>query len=159
MAQSIRITIKVYSCNYIKLNTHNERSRYVEILCVCFFHALKITTRISEAFFMQLYIPHRRCVPAGYQGKPPLTRWFFVTRKPYLTYHVTGISQAAEVDLQKTDRVIIIAKQLRRIIREQGCVWANKGSRERLHRMANCELDNLPSYNNFLKYSGISPSV
>ncbi len=32
MAKSIRITIKVYSCNYIKLNTRNERSRYVEIL-------------------------------------------------------------------------------------------------------------------------------
>ena len=39
----------------------------------------------------------------------------FVTRKPYLAYHVTGISQAAEVDLQKTDRVIITAKQIRRI--------------------------------------------
>ena len=49
----IRITIKVYSCKYIKLNTRNERSRYVEI-----FHV--------TAFFMQLYIPHRRCVPAGY---------------------------------------------------------------------------------------------
>lgn len=31
----------------------DERSRYVEI-----FHV--------SAFFMQLYIPHRRCVPAGY---------------------------------------------------------------------------------------------
>lgn len=52
-----------------------------------------------SAFFMQLYIPHRRCVPAGYSGEPRLTRWFFVTRKPYLAYHLTGISLAAEVDL------------------------------------------------------------
>ena len=49
-----------------------------------------------------------------------------VTRKPYLAYHVTGISQAAEADLQKTDRVIITAKQIRRITREEGCVWADQ---------------------------------
>lgn len=53
-------------------------------------------------------------------------RWVFVTRKPYLTYHVTGISKAAEMNLQRTDRVTITAKQIRRITQEEGCVWADQ---------------------------------
>ena len=34
-----------------------------------------------------------------------------------LPYYVTGISKAAEVDIRKTDRVTITAKQIRRITR------------------------------------------
>ena len=43
-----------------------------------------------------------------------------------LPYYVTGISKAAEVDIRKTDRVTITAKQIRRITREEGCVWADQ---------------------------------
>ena len=32
----------------------------------------------------------------------------------------------AEVDIRKTDRVTITAKQIRRITREEGCVWADQ---------------------------------
>lgn len=55
--------VAIYSNNHIKLNTRNERSRYVENFpCVCFFHAIKIKTSFSEVCSMQSYIPHRRCV-------------------------------------------------------------------------------------------------
>ena len=47
-----------------------------------------------------------------------------------LPYYVTGISKAAEVDIRKTDRVTITAKQIRRITREEGCVWARPKSRQ-----------------------------
>ena len=43
-----------------------------------------------------------------------------------LPYYVTGISKAAEVDIRKTDRVTITAKRIRRITREEGCVWADQ---------------------------------
>ena len=50
----------------------------------------------------------------------------FRNTKTHLAYHVTGISQAAKVDLQKTDRVIVTVKQIRRITQEEGCVWAGQ---------------------------------
>ena len=75
---------------------------------------------------MQLYIPTPQVCTDRVLGAAATNEMGFITRKPYLAYHVTGISQAAEVDLQKTDRVIITAKQIRRITREEGCVWAEQ---------------------------------
>ena len=59
------------------------------LLFCCPAYDKKAATSLSEACSMQSYIPHRGDVTAGYQGQPPLTRWVFVTRKPYLAYYVT----------------------------------------------------------------------
>ena len=90
------------------------------------FSCPKDNNKYQRSLFHTVIYPTPQVYRQGIRGQPPLTRWVFVTRKTYLAYHVTGISQAAEVDLQKTDRVIITAKQIRRITREEGCVWADQ---------------------------------
>ena len=82
------------------------------------FSCPKDNNKNQRSFFHAIIYPTSQVCTSKVLGEATINEMVFRNTKPYLTYHVTGISQAAEVDLQKTDRVIITAKQLRRIIRE-----------------------------------------
>ena len=43
-----------------------------------------------------------------------------------LPYYVTEISKAEESDITRKEKVTITVKQIRRITREEGCVWADQ---------------------------------
>ena len=43
-----------------------------------------------------------------------------------LPYYVTEISKAEGSDITRKEKVTITVKQIRRITREEGCVWADQ---------------------------------
>ena len=90
------------------------------------FSCPKDNNKYQRSLFHTVINPTPQVCTGRVLGAAPLTRWVFVTRKPYFTYYVTEISKAVKIDLQRTEKVAITAKQIRRITREEECVWADQ---------------------------------
>ena len=94
------------------------------------FSCPKDNNKYQRSLFHTVIYPTSQVYRQGIRGQPPLTRWVFVTRKTYLPtmlpYYVTEISKAEGSDITRKEKVTITVKQIRRITREEGCVWADQ---------------------------------